>query len=79
MSHETEKDREIMEYGVRGNVFFGTLAAVEMKELWNTYPHLEIMAAVIALAEQFESERPEGSGEEMMDYTKAHIKEKLNI
>lgn len=79
MSHETEKDREIMEYDVRGNIFFGTLAAVEMKELWNTYPHPEIMAAVIVLAEQFAGERPEGSGEEMMAYTKAHIKGKLNI
>lgn len=71
------KKTEISEYSIRENIFYGTLAATELADLWTEYPSAVLMAAVIELAEQFETEKPDGAADEMKAFAKANLPEKL--
>lgn len=62
---DKNENTEIREYSIRENIFFTTLVAVGMPELFERFPKEEIMAVVIEISEQFETEHPDGTTEEL--------------
>ena len=70
-----EKDREIREYSVRENIFFVTLVSEKMRSQLDRYPREEIMAAVIEIAEQFASDYPAGTTDQLEEYARNKLYE----
>lgn len=80
MARQENKDKnaEIREYSIRENIFFATLLAGSMTELFERFPKEEVMAVVIELSEQFEDEFADGNTEQLEDFVRTHLKSLLN-
>lgn len=74
MADHDEKDKEIREYSIRENVFFGALIYAEMRDQLDHLSSEEVMAEVIAIAEQFEEESPDGTSEQFNNYCRDKLK-----
>lgn len=73
-----DKNAEIREYSIKENIFFATLVAADMAELFERFPKAEIMAVVIELSEQFECEFPEGTTEQLEEFARTYLNRFLN-
>lgn len=68
------KDEEIREYSVKENVFLGAWEAAKMSAELSHIPQSEIMATMIALAEEYDNENPNGTAEDFILYAQSKLK-----